>query len=216
MIHISTNVPLSGHFQLRGFLEPVAICLQRAFLPSSHSGRDGEEWVPIQSSQGLQDFSVSAAQGSGTVHAEHVRGPTGEVCHCPTSVPGCPRRSHALAVLYAVTCFQALAWLVINWWSPVRTDEMANEAFLWKKRASAPRWIFRLCWLWVPSEPKLGSETWGWWFIKELEAVKQKRAMGIKFSLSLSGFLRKQGLGDHILRVPISGFPCPYHSYPLQ
>lgn len=84
MIHTSTHFLLAGHFQLRGFLEPVAICLQWAFLPHSHSGRDGEQLVPAHNSQVLQDFAVSAAQSSGSVQAEHVRSPTGEVCHYPT------------------------------------------------------------------------------------------------------------------------------------
>lgn len=187
------------------------VCNRHFFLDFSL-----EETVTIYSSQVLQDFAVPAAQSSGSVRAEHVRSPTGEVCHWPASAAERPKGSHAPAVFYAVTRFQALAWPEIGWWSPVMTDQLTNEALLQKECASTPRWLCRLRWLWVPSEPKLDSETWTWWFIKELEAVKQKRAKGIKGFLCLSGFVRKQGLGYLILEVPISGFLCTYCSYPFQ
>lgn len=70
MILTPTHFPHLGCFQLKGFLQPVAISLQQALLPRSHSGRDGELQL---SPQIRQDFAVCAAQSSGPVHAEHVK-----------------------------------------------------------------------------------------------------------------------------------------------
>lgn len=80
--------------------QPVAMSLQWALLPKSHSGRNGELQLP---SQIHQDFAVLAARSSGPVHAERVK------CFVTAQPwrPGVPE---------ALTLWWAMVMAMISYW----------------------------------------------------------------------------------------------------
>lgn len=91
-----------------------------------------------------------------------------------------------------------MQWLVSKHWHDqlvVPSDDWsaAEWSFSLKETCINPEVNLQAVLTLSPSEPKLDSETWGWWFIKELEAVKKSK--GNKGSFMSFWFLEETRLG---------------------